>query len=81
MFSEKDLEDLKTKINSMRADFTQELQRLTGRYETEVRTLKDQMHQAQDAAADVVAEKPVTFLAVAFVLGISIGIALSKAKK
>jgi ElaB/YqjD/DUF883 family membrane-anchored ribosome-binding protein len=39
------------------------------------------MHQAQDAAAGVVTEKPVMSLAVAFVLGISIGIALSKAKK
>jgi ElaB/YqjD/DUF883 family membrane-anchored ribosome-binding protein len=81
MASEKDFEDLKTTINSMRADFTQELQRLTSRYETEVRTLKDQMHQAQDAAAGVVSEKPLMSLAVAFVLGISLGIALSKAKK
>jgi ElaB/YqjD/DUF883 family membrane-anchored ribosome-binding protein len=81
MVSEKDFEDLKATINSMKADFTQELQELTSRYETEVRTLKDQMRQAQDAATGVVGEKPVMSLAVALVLGISLGIALSKAKK
>lgn len=81
MVSEKDFEDLKTTINSMKADFTQELQKLTSRYETEVKTLKDQMRQAQDAAAGVVAEKPLMPLAVTFILGMTLGIALSKAKK
>jgi ElaB/YqjD/DUF883 family membrane-anchored ribosome-binding protein len=81
MVSEKDFEDLRTTINSMKADFTQELQKLTSRYETEVKTLKDQMRQTQDAAAGVVTEKPLMSLAVAFILGMTLGIALSKGKK
>jgi ElaB/YqjD/DUF883 family membrane-anchored ribosome-binding protein len=81
MVSEKDFEDLRTTINSMKADFTQELQKLTSRYETEVMTLKDQMRQTQDAAAGVVTEKPLMSLAVAFILGMTLGIALSKGKK
>jgi ElaB/YqjD/DUF883 family membrane-anchored ribosome-binding protein len=81
LVSEKDFEDLKTTINSMKADFTQELQRLTSRYETEVKTLKDQMHQAQHAATEMVAEKPLMSLAVTFILGMTLGIALSKARK
>jgi ElaB/YqjD/DUF883 family membrane-anchored ribosome-binding protein len=81
MVSEKDFEDLRKTINSMKADFTQELQKLTSRYETEVKTLKDQMRQTQDAAAGVVTEKPLMSLAVAFILGMTLGIALSKGKK
>jgi ElaB/YqjD/DUF883 family membrane-anchored ribosome-binding protein len=80
MVSEKDFEDLKTTINSMKADLIQEVQKFTSRYETEVKTLKDQMRQAQDAGAGVVAEKPLVSLAVTFILGMTLGIALSRAK-
>jgi ElaB/YqjD/DUF883 family membrane-anchored ribosome-binding protein len=81
MVSEKDLEDLKTTISSMKADFAQELQKLTSRFETEVKALKGQIYQVQDSAAGMVAEKPLMSLAVTFIVGMSLGIALSKAKK
>jgi ElaB/YqjD/DUF883 family membrane-anchored ribosome-binding protein len=69
----KELEEIKTTID-------EKLNKLTRDVDTRLREIRDQMPELQKKTAEIVAERPLLALGVAFVLGMTLGLAMSRSR-
>jgi ElaB/YqjD/DUF883 family membrane-anchored ribosome-binding protein len=73
LIERKDLEEIK-------ADMDDKLNKLTTDVDTRLREIRDQIPELQKRTAETVAQRPLLALGVAFVLGMTLGLAMSRSK-
>lgn len=73
LLERKDLEEIKAAMDD-------KLNKLTRDVDTRLREIRDQMPELQKKSTEIVAERPLLALGVAFILGMTLGLAMSRSR-
>lgn len=81
MVSDKDLDEIRRTLTEMKQSIADDMAGIRGKVESELADMRNGLEKAQDKTSRVVTERPILSLGVAFLIGMSIGVALAKSRR